>query len=53
MKVEPAFLIIFALAFVFDLIMGGIDFKSFILGVGLTFLAYNWKEIFNFKRKLP
>lgn len=50
MKIEPAFLIIFGLAFILDFIMDGIDFKSFVLGVGAVFLAYNWKEIFNFRK---
>lgn len=50
MKIEFPFLIIFCLAFALDLIMGGLDFKSFILGVGATYVAYNWKEIINFKK---
>ena len=50
MKVEIPYIILIILLFVLDWLFDGIDFKSFLLGVGSTFFAFNYKEIFKWKR---
>lgn len=50
MKIEIPIALIFVSAFVLDFFMESLDWKSMIIGVCLTHVAYNYKEIFKIKK---
>lgn len=50
MKIETPILILIILALSLDWVLDGIDFRSFLFGFVATYISFNYKEIFKFKR---
>lgn len=51
MKIETPFLLIIILALSLDWVLDGIDFRSFLFGMISTYVAFNYREIFNLKKQ--